>query len=810
MNIYFTILLEFLLISSSILILFRLRSKIGLAPLYILLGAVQYIQAFTGTMIKFKAPGDLTIYPGSVIIFCAVLFAVLLIYIKEGVSSARALIIGIIISNFLLSAMFGITYQQELAIGSLNDVETSSVFLINYKYFILGTIILLLDFILLVIIYQFLILKISKLNFFFILFISLLTILIFDAVAFNLALKYDSPDFWISLKGHIIGKSIAALIFSIILYVYLKFIDDEKSSSTFIANQNRDIFSIIKYRKRYLHLKAEKKQVEKKLTSQLETTLNNISDGFVSLDTNWCYTYVNIKAGEFLGRSPNSLIGKHIWTEFPEGVGLPFYNAYYKAVETQKTQYFQEYYKPLNKWFENRIYPSSNGLTIYFTDITENIKAEENNQKLLSLIETSDDFVGLATLKGKPIYLNTNGRKLVGLSPDEEIPSSIADFFPEKYQDKIENEHLPSIYENNKWNGEVELKNFKTSKLIPVEMSGFLIRDRVTHKAIALGNVATDITARKLAEKEIEEIQQKLESAIRIGKIGYWSWDIIHDEVYWSDLMFEIYDVDKNTPLKYNSVLDRVHPDDREFHNTLTKQRIENKSNAPFEYRIKWRDNTVKYVMVQMEVVDDEAGNAIKFQGTVIDITKLKEAEEQITKSKKYLDNIINNIGDPVFVKDEQSNLLLVNDAFCAIFNLEKDEIIGNTLAKNVPIEEREVFFKIDKQVLATGIENINEESLTVNNNTKRIISTKKTRFIDDNGNKFLIGTIRDITDRKNAEIEIEKHKNHLEELVTLRTEEIEAKNTELQRINKLFVGRELKMKELKKIIKELQLKNDH
>lgn len=809
MNIYLTILIEFLLISSGILILFRLRSKIGLAPLYILLGAVQYIQALSTTMIKIAIFGKFTLYPGSVILFSAVLFAVLLIYIKEGVISARILIIGIIISNFLLTLFFEISYQQELIVNQISELNKLSVFFINYKFFIIGTLILFFDFILLVVIYQFLILKTKQLPYFITLFASLLFVLIFDAITFNLLLKFNSPDFTNSLISHIVGKSVSALIFSVILYLYLKYFELNTAQSTFVVNQKRDIFSIIRYQKKYMDLIVEKKQVEKKLVSQIESTLNHISDGFVSLDTNWRYTYVNEKAGEFLGRSPKSLIGKHIWTEFPEGVGLPFYNAYYKAVETQKTQYFKEYYKPLNKWFENRIYPSSNGLTIYFTDITENIKAEENNQKLLSLIETSDDFVGLATLKGKPIYLNTNGRKLVGLSPDEEIPSSIADFFPEKYQDKIENEHLPSIYENNKWNGEVELKNFKTGKLIPVEMSGFLIRDRVTHKAIALGNVATDITARKLAEKEIEEIQQKLEAAIRIGKIGYWSWDIIHDEVYWSDLMFEIYDVDKNTPLKYNSVLDRVHPDDREFHNTLTKQRIENKSNAPFEYRIKWRDNTVKYVMVQMEVVDDEAGNAIKFQGTVIDITKLKEAEEQITKSKKYLDNIINNIGDPVFVKDEQSNLLLVNDAFCAMFNLEKDEIIGNTLAKNVPIEEREIFFKTDKQVLATGVENINEESLTINN-IKRIISTKKTRFIDDNGNKFLIGTIRDITDRKNAEIEIEKHKNHLEELVKLRTEEIEAKNTELQRINKLFVGRELKMKELKKIIKELQLKNDH
>jgi len=121
-----------------------------------------------------------------------------------------------------------------------------------------------------------------------------------------------------------------------------------------------------------------------------------------------------------------------------------------------------------------------------------------------------------------------------------------------------------------------------------------------------------------------------------------------------------------------------------------------------------------------------------------------------------------------------------------------------------------EMFLRIDKQVLSTGVENINEESLTIDGFEKKIISTKKSRFIDEKGNKFLIGIIRDITERKKVEVELEKHRNQLEELVKIRTEEVSLKNNELQRMNKLFVGRELKMKELKNIIKELKSKNEN
>ena len=67
MNIYAAVLIEFLLISSSILIMFKYRAKLGLAPLYILLGSIQYLQALSGTMVSFNLFGEFPFYPGSVI-----------------------------------------------------------------------------------------------------------------------------------------------------------------------------------------------------------------------------------------------------------------------------------------------------------------------------------------------------------------------------------------------------------------------------------------------------------------------------------------------------------------------------------------------------------------------------------------------------------------------------------------------------------------------------------------------------------------------------------------------------------------------
>ena len=267
MNIYITIITEFLLLSSCILLLFKLRARFGLAPHYILLGAVQFLQANLDSSLSFEFFDDYIIYPGSVILFSGVLFAVLLIYIKEGVASARTLIIGIIFSNVIMSMMFEITYFQQVIDSQINNttLNTNSIFNINFKYLFSGTLILSIDFLLLVILYQYLFLKFKKLHFFLVLFISLWAILIFDSVAFNIALFYGTPIFETSLLSHLLSKSIAAIVYSTILYLYLKYLDYDNTTTTFIATKERDIFSILNYRKKYQDLKVQKKIDEEKI-----------------------------------------------------------------------------------------------------------------------------------------------------------------------------------------------------------------------------------------------------------------------------------------------------------------------------------------------------------------------------------------------------------------------------------------------------------------------------------------------------------------------------------------------------------------
>ncbi|MFT4939668.1 MAG: diguanylate cyclase (GGDEF)-like protein/PAS domain S-box-containing protein [Paraglaciecola sp.] len=139
------------------------------------------------------------------------------------------------------------------------------------------------------------------------------------------------------------------------------------------------------------------------------------------------------------------------------------------------------------------------------------------------------------------------------------------------------------------------------------------------------------------------------------------------------------------------------------------------------------------------------------------DAPPLSQFEENTDILEMYLKAVFNNMGDPIFVKDEECRLLLVNDTFCEIFGLTRNEIIGKTLAEKVSPSEREHFLSVDRQVLKEGKEILCEETLTTKGMETKTILTRKNRFVDPKGNYFLVGVIHDITERKHIEEKLKR-----------------------------------------------------
>ena len=164
-------------------------------------------------------------------------------------------------------------------------------------------------------------------------------------------------------------------------------------------------------------------------------------------------------------------------------------------------------------------------------------------------------------------------------------------------------------------------------------------------------------------------------------------------------------------------------------------------------------------------ILKDENGKMLSVLSQVLDISEQKKIMAQLQASKDYLDNIINSVGSPVFVKDDKHKFIIVNTALCLFLNLHPEELIGKTGYENFPIDQWDVFMAKDKEVIDTGKENVNEEYITDGSGEIRTIITRKTLYTDVHGNRFLVGIINDITELKHVELKIQQQNIELTKL---------------------------------------------
>ncbi|HSP31872.1 MAG TPA: diguanylate cyclase, partial [Halomonas sp.] len=160
------------------------------------------------------------------------------------------------------------------------------------------------------------------------------------------------------------------------------------------------------------------------LARRLTATLESITDGFFTLDTRWHFTYINREGERILKRPEGELLGKNIWQCFPDAEGSLFENEYRRAASLQEAVHFEAYNPRLGLWVEVHVYPSPEGLAIYFRDINER-KATEQQLKLLERsVESSTNGVIIvdAQISGLPmVYVNAAFERITGYSRSEAL-----------------------------------------------------------------------------------------------------------------------------------------------------------------------------------------------------------------------------------------------------------------------------------------------------------------------------------------------------------------------------------------------------
>lgn len=119
-----------------------------------------------------------------------------------------------------------------------------------------------------------------------------------------------------------------------------------------------------------IHELKQLEQSARELAERLDNTLDAISDGFVTLDPEWRFTYANQQAQELLNMPGKNLIGKTLWDALPRLIGSPYEATFRKAMKLNQPTRFDGYYRATRRWFSIHLHPNPEGLTALFRDNT--------------------------------------------------------------------------------------------------------------------------------------------------------------------------------------------------------------------------------------------------------------------------------------------------------------------------------------------------------------------------------------------------------------------------------------------------------
>jgi PAS domain S-box-containing protein len=407
-------------------------------------------------------------------------------------------------------------------------------------------------------------------------------------------------------------------------------------------------------------------------------------------------------------------------------------------------------------------------------DITARKLAEAERDKMALLIENSSDFVGMTDMDGKAIFVNSAGRKLVGLGPEDDVKKTTSDdyFMPEDLS--LHREHK----KNPTWRGEFRLRHFKTGAAIPVDMYIFDVTDEKNGKPVARAAVMRDITDLKQAREERELYYQQLQQALqslkesetrfrtlaetttasiiihRGGKFLYTNPAVQRSSGYTKEefLRMEFWEI--------------VHPDFRDMVRERGQTRIAG-SEAPRDYELKviTKKGEERWAVASAGIIEFEGQPAVI--ATLFDITDRKRAEEEGEWLNRKLEQALHSL------EESESKFRTLAETTSAIIFIHRGGkgLYANPAGVAVAGYSNEEFRTMDfwtiihpdyqEMVRERGRARLRGEHLPPEYEFKIVTKDGEERWvnmtagiINYEGEPAVIGTLFDITDRRQAEDE--------------------------------------------------------
>jgi len=261
-------------------------------------------------------------------------------------------------------------------------------------------------------------------------------------------------------------------------------------------------------------------------------------------------------------------------------------------------------------------------------DISDRLRAEEAHAYLASIVESSDDAIIGRSMEGIIQSWNRGAERLYGYTAQEAIGQPITMVIaPDRAQEFVSSDRLKR--------GEPiqELETVRVGKdgrRIDVSVIVSPMKD-AAGRVFGAATIARDITERKRAEAALRQSEAYLAEGQRLSHTGSWAFDLASNKyIYASEECFRIFELDAQERFPNREVISRqIHPEDWDGVNESFEKSLREKVDTSSEFRIVLPSGTVKHLLAIRHPVMNDAGDAVKLVGSVIDMTERKRAEQE-------------------------------------------------------------------------------------------------------------------------------------------------------------------------------------
>jgi PAS domain S-box-containing protein len=499
-------------------------------------------------------------------------------------------------------------------------------------------------------------------------------------------------------------------------------------------------------------------------SNDLDNFFERIADAFFILDNNWGYTYLNKNAIELHGDSENNLLGNNIWKLFPELVDGEFYKSLHEAKETQQIVRSEIYYPKEDKWFEDLIYPSKDGISIYYNDITAKKKAALELKKVHERLSFHLNNTPLAVIE-----FNSNMEVMKWSKKATEIfgwtEKEVAE---EKFSIKnIINKEDLILFNNNLHftQSDPQLVEVITTKcftkngnVIYCEWYNSFLKDENNNTGVML-SLVKDTTTSKIAQLELSNAESKFRGLVEQSLVGVY---IRHQEnlVYVNPRFAEIFGYTETEIYQFPNTFSIVDVADK----TIVTKHIEeyeagkiNKHH--YEFKGKHKDGHEIYLEVFGSSTNHNGQDAVI--GSVLDITERKKASEEaqissqaLQKSNERFELVAKATNDAIWDWDMKTDQLTGNETFCNLFGKPVNTIFKFEQFIDKVSEEEKTRLKnnFDKAIANKDTLLMEEFSFKFSESITKIMNDRA-YILYKNGEAYrMLGAMQDVTAVKEAE----------------------------------------------------------